>query len=151
MNTDSLNKWLTLTANIGVLAGILFLGFELRQNNELLTAQGRAVRAELRQASFVLMVENRDLRLALVKSQNDETLTPDEQILVRTFMSQVIINWQSSWLEFDAELLDLEDLSPEGWRTDFHKNQALANQWQEMRYRLRSDFVAWMEENVVSE
>ena len=151
MNTDSLNKWLTLTANIGVLAGILFLGFELRQNNELLTAQGRAVRAELRQASFVLMVENRDLRLALIKSQNDETLTPDEKILVRTFASQAIINWQSSWLELDAGLLDLEDLSPEGWRTDFQRYQAVANQWQEMKYRLRSDFVAWMEENVVSE
>ena len=33
MNTDSLNKWLTLAANIGVLAGIVFLAVEIHDNN----------------------------------------------------------------------------------------------------------------------
>lgn len=29
---DNVNKWLTLTANVGVIFGIVFLGFEIRQN-----------------------------------------------------------------------------------------------------------------------
>ena len=32
MKLDSANRWLTLTANIGVLAGIIFLAYELQQN-----------------------------------------------------------------------------------------------------------------------
>ena len=32
MNLDSTNRWLTLAANIGVMAGIIFLAFELQQN-----------------------------------------------------------------------------------------------------------------------
>ena len=32
MNLDNLNKWLTLLANIGVVAGIVFLAIEVRQN-----------------------------------------------------------------------------------------------------------------------
>ena len=41
MNLDRVNRWLTLGANIGVLAGIVFLGFEIRQNSEALLAGSR--------------------------------------------------------------------------------------------------------------
>lgn len=39
MNTDRLNRWLALGANIGVLIGLLLLIYEMRQNSELMRAQ----------------------------------------------------------------------------------------------------------------
>ena len=36
MNLDTANKWLSVIANFGVVAGIIFLAIELRQNHELL-------------------------------------------------------------------------------------------------------------------
>ena len=42
MDSNQLNRWLTLGANIGVIAGIVFLGLELRQNADLMRAQSRA-------------------------------------------------------------------------------------------------------------
>ena len=33
MNVDQINKWLTLVANFGVIAGIVFLSYEIRQSN----------------------------------------------------------------------------------------------------------------------
>ena len=39
MNTDRVNQWLTLGANVGVLAGIVFLALEIRQNSELARLQ----------------------------------------------------------------------------------------------------------------
>jgi len=36
MKLDNANKWLTLVANFGVVAGIIFLAIEVRQNQELL-------------------------------------------------------------------------------------------------------------------
>jgi hypothetical protein len=36
MDLDKLNKWLTLLANFGVVAGIIFLAVEVRQNQTLL-------------------------------------------------------------------------------------------------------------------
>jgi hypothetical protein len=39
MNTDRLNRWLTLGANFGVLIGIVFLAIEVRQNNDELNLQ----------------------------------------------------------------------------------------------------------------
>jgi hypothetical protein len=36
MNSENVNRWLSLAANIGVIAGIIFLAIEIRQNQESL-------------------------------------------------------------------------------------------------------------------
>ena len=41
MESDRVNRWLTLGANIGVLVGIVLLIFELNQNREMMRAQIR--------------------------------------------------------------------------------------------------------------
>ena len=43
MNLDSLNKWLMLAANIGVITGIIFLAIEVDQNNLSTKGQTRAM------------------------------------------------------------------------------------------------------------
>jgi hypothetical protein len=39
MNADSVNKWLTLSANIGVVIGLVLLIVEIGQNTEMMRAQ----------------------------------------------------------------------------------------------------------------
>ena len=46
MTSDQLSKWLTLLANIGVLAGLAILILEIRQNNEIAMAQIEQSRSE---------------------------------------------------------------------------------------------------------
>jgi len=46
MNTDKLNKWLSLLANIGVVIGLALLIFEIRQNSELVRAQIHQARSD---------------------------------------------------------------------------------------------------------
>jgi len=41
MKLHSVNEWLTLIANVGVLAGIIFLALEIQQNSEALLAGSR--------------------------------------------------------------------------------------------------------------
>ena len=41
MKMEGLNTWLTLIANVGVLAGIVFLAVELQQNTSMMRAQTR--------------------------------------------------------------------------------------------------------------
>ena len=38
MDRDRLNWWLTILANVGMLGGIVFVGFEIRQNTSQLRA-----------------------------------------------------------------------------------------------------------------
>ena len=46
MNAKSINKWLTLGANIGVLIGLALLILELNQNSDLLRAQIHQARSD---------------------------------------------------------------------------------------------------------
>jgi len=39
MDTEKLNRWLTLAANFGVLIGLILLVYEVRQNSDLMRAQ----------------------------------------------------------------------------------------------------------------
>jgi hypothetical protein len=52
MKLDKLNQWLTLAANIGVLAGIVFLAVEIRQND-----------ATLRESNTINILDARALEL----------------------------------------------------------------------------------------
>ena len=38
MTAENTNRWLTLAANLGVIVGIVFLGFEIRQNTNIAKA-----------------------------------------------------------------------------------------------------------------
>lgn len=46
MDSDRVNKWLTLAANTGVLVGIVLILIELNQNSELMRAQLTQARAD---------------------------------------------------------------------------------------------------------
>ena len=39
MNIEKLSSWLQIIANIGILGGLILVGFQLRQNSEILQAQ----------------------------------------------------------------------------------------------------------------
>jgi hypothetical protein len=41
MDLNKANQWLTLAANLGVIAGIIFLGLEVRQNTQAQLAESR--------------------------------------------------------------------------------------------------------------
>ena len=45
MNVDKFNSWLTLLANVGVLAGIVFLALEIKQNTQMLERQAHLERS----------------------------------------------------------------------------------------------------------
>lgn len=46
MDSDRLNRWLTLGANLGVLAGLALLVVEIRQSNQLALAQIEQTRSD---------------------------------------------------------------------------------------------------------
>ena len=66
MDLDKLNKWLTLLANFGVVAGIIFLAVEIRQNQTLLEQNHRTMlrdqELEILNATHLEVEQFNDLR-----------------------------------------------------------------------------------------
>jgi len=56
MDTNNLNRWMTLIANFGVIAGLIFLAVEIRQNTESLDES----RNQARLQSYQLYLQNLD-------------------------------------------------------------------------------------------
>jgi hypothetical protein len=154
MKKIDLGQMITILANIGVIAGIGFLAVELRQNNELLRSQALAARTEGKQAVTRQLVDNEVLRGVLVKAAGGEALQQQQNLVLVAFYEQVLTHWQFSFLEYQANRIELEDLDLEGWRYWFNEAfPLLPENWATHveRRRFRQDFREFMEENVIAE
>ena len=139
---------MTLAANLGVVAGIVFLAFEIRQNNELLTAQARSVGEENRMRDEILILNNPDLRTVMVKMNRRLETTPEEDLLLQVFQSTVMNGWQATWLEYQAGLINISDYVSR-WR-DLYWSMEYEARWNDTKHRYRADFAEWMDSNIAS-
>ena len=95
MNTDSVNRWLTLGANFGVLIGIFLLVAELNQNSQLMRAQIFNERASQGIELFMSVAGSEDLSDIHAKLENSDfptdlsvlsELTPEQKNRYLWFM-----------------------------------------------------------------
>ena len=158
MKNIDLGQTIAVLANLGVIAGIVFLAFELQQNNELLAAQARAVRHEFRLSDYLLPMNNRDLASALIKHRNGDELTEYEQLLLDRSMSVNLGNFQFVYTEYQRGLIEESAISIDDWANSFDGTSLLepghwpdmSDYWEATKHRFDSDFVEWMDENVVN-
>jgi len=113
MNLDSLNKWLTLLANFGVIAGIAFLAVEISQQSESLDQSNRIAmtnaEASIRMTSSSLqdnIANNPETAALYVKFLTNEQLTPIEAIQSYSIASTLLQNWILAERCFQQGLLD---------------------------------------------
>ena len=84
MQRPDLAQAIQILANIGVIAGILFLAIELRQNNEVLNAQARLQRAQTRIDGMTETLGNPDLIRARATDARRAELTAEQSQLLQT-------------------------------------------------------------------
>jgi hypothetical protein len=150
----NLGQTATLLANLGVIAGIVFLGFELSQNNDLLAAQAR----------YNLIVQRADMNdtfglphilEAQHKYESGAELTPVERRAVFNLSAKMIEMWEWQYGEYRAGMLELEQLPIGNWKRQFHREESVPNlvrdHWKILREVVSADFVEFMEENVINE
>ena len=121
MNLDSLNKWLMFAANLGVIAGILFLGIEINQNRELTKAQ---IRHELSQGAIdTILREASDPTMAAIslKGMNDEAMTPEESLVYERLVTAWFRYIESVHYQYRNGLYDESEFSQQQnvWRQRF--------------------------------
>jgi len=118
MKKIDLGQAISILANVGVIAGIVFLGLELRQNNQLLAASARTNLITQR-ASAVDQTMNPFVLEALYKYAAGEPVTPAERGAIFILARQVIELWEWQYGEYVAGMLDREELPVEAWRQWF--------------------------------
>ena len=160
MNSDNLNKWLTLTANLAVVAGIAFLALELRQNNELLEAEIRAIRHGVRTTDYLLPLQHPQFGAALIKKRNGEELTEYETLILNRAMASTLYNYQYVFTEYSLGRVPKSSIPLKEWQAELDgKLSPETGYWPDLReyWEARKNaefdpaFVRWMDENVVGQ
>ena len=79
MDTEKANQWLMLVANLGVLAGLIFVAIELNQNTKATVASASEQITNQSLDYFALGMDNQVIALARYKQSIGDELSGFEQ------------------------------------------------------------------------
>lgn len=149
MNLDKLNRWLTLGANVGVLLGIFFLAFELRQNNALLQSEASIAYVEMRSGGMSETARDSEYLRTFLKAIEGEELSPVESLSLDFEYWSLFVNWEWEYEQYNNGVLDVLDQPPElRWRPVVNYYPRIRESWSNHKSTLSPEFVKYMEENV---
>jgi len=147
-----LGQTISIVANFGVIAGIVFLGIELRQNNEYLAAQASLAQFSIERDRRSRFIDNTNgINELLVKQFAGQPLTPAESLRLDMLSNEILDSWRWQFREYQAGRLPIASLDLELWRDQLAQIPALREQFENDRDESGQDFVQFMEENVIDQ
>jgi len=158
MMRASVGHKVEILANLGVVAGLVFLGLEIQQNNELLETEIISTRQAIRAQDFLMPIEYPELGQALIDSRNGRELTDYQILILDRFTSTMLFNWQFIYAEYIKGRIDEDSMPVRVWRKAFQgQGTSETDYWPDMReyweknhIAFDPEFVAWMEQNIVN-
>ena len=98
---EKLNQWMTLIANVGVVAGIVFLAFEISQNTEQMMSTSIQNLSERMENRNILLATNNQLSEVIRKLYFDEaSLTDTEQGQVFWWVASWTTDFEEAYRQF---------------------------------------------------
>lgn len=85
MTRIDLGQTLNTLANVGVIAGIVFLAIELNQNNDFLELEAKATRVESSLDAWDRIASDPDLVALMIKDRNKGNLTEAEEMRLNAY------------------------------------------------------------------
>ena len=144
MDSDRLNRWLTLGANLGVLVGIILLIVELEQNREMMRAQTRnEISAEIVDLLSHIATEPQLASLDR-RANSGEDLTPDELWQYDHRLAAMIRYFENVHYQYRLGLYDETEYSAhrESWRRYFANGKMRVQIWCKYRVISSAEFMA---------
>ena len=151
MDSDRLNRWLTLAANLGVLVGVFLLLVELRQNTESTELQAAQSYVALSHELDFRIVDDPSL-IALFLTPPDE-MTPEELRRLDRWYFGSLRTWENGFFLHIRGVLDNDLWSgQEAFMADLLKNSdGLRIYYQTNRKYFSKSFVAFLDGLVEAE
>ena len=108
MNSERLNSWLTLAANVGVVIGLGLLVYELRESQNLAETDASVRKLNQMQEAFVEIAVSESLSAIKVKAMTEgvDALDPVELYRLNMWESSVILRMSSQHIEYQRGYLD---------------------------------------------
>ncbi len=151
MNKIGLGQTIQILANIGVIAGIVFLAFELRQNNEALQTQALLERQDVRRVILARRQDNPAIVSATVKALREEPLSDEELFVLEEENLLRLVNWEITVMQVIDGLLSEDAIPAAGWRSEFNERlPGMRDTWESTKHMFPGEFVEYMDTNIAN-
>jgi hypothetical protein len=99
---ERINQWLTFVANLGVIAGIVFLGYEIHQNTEQLKSASLRDMASRMEDRMLLVATDSDLaRRIMYLHDEPESLTDLDEFHLLWFVGSWVADFEEAYRQFE--------------------------------------------------
>lgn len=147
MDSDKLNRWLTLGANIGVLIGIILLIVELDQNRDMMRAQIRNEVARGLTDFLPTVIQDREFADTLVRAGVGEPLTATEELQIEAWHDLGFGYWENVHYQYRQGLYDESEFSRHivAIAAVLEENPRMRDYWCKERVRFSVAFMEFMD------
>ncbi len=150
MKKIELGQTVSILANAGVIAGILFLVFELRQNNDLLRSEARsnldANRVSMQQN---IVEDSGGIAELMYRARMGEQLTGLEDWRLGVRRSMVLFSFESMYQEVRTGPLVESDIPLRQWAGSFSSDPGMRAVWGQVKNDMDSNFVQFVDQRVL--
>ena len=106
MKRLDLGQTINTLANIGVIAGIVFLAVEVDQFQDQMEAQSNFNYYSALSNSLVQVATSPFLSEVFAKIYADDELSPAEEVAADNFIESIFQTWEYAWREYEAGRFD---------------------------------------------
>ena len=153
MKNASLVQIVSILANVGVVLGLVFLGAEVYQSNQMnrTTAWNNLIRTGIDFNDGI--AQNSELAEILAKSNNGDSLTDAEAIRLRAFTAA---SMQRVWLDYqqiNTGIISTEELKTRipRFQTLLERFPAVRTVWEQTRDAYSPEFQRFVDSCVISD
>ena len=146
MKKFDVGQTINTVANVGVIAGIVFLAFEVDQNNALMESEARRNRSAYAEQANLTLATDGELGSLLFRNIQGESLSELEWWRVDRFWFAGLTNLETGFFDLTDEELEIQSIR---WRRFYETNSILRETWANMSSILNPAFVSWFNEAVL--
>jgi len=147
MRTKQLNNWLTLAANLAVLAGIIFLAIEISQNTDMMRTQMNQSRAELAMNEAESLYNSDYIPALLTKISQGGDVSAEERERYSHLFRALNRNWDNQLRQYREGFLD--DNIPRSVRRAVIREIASTNLarelWEQTKQIYSDEYIAFVD------
>ena len=138
-----LGQTLAILANVGVLAGILLLVFELSQNREMMTAQTRNEISQGAAELLTLAINDVSFQNVIRRGQFGEELSEDEQWQFYRYQQSWLRYWENVHYQYRIGLFDETEFAYQKatWAGSLSIHPGIVKHWCERKAGFSPEFV----------
>lgn len=149
MQKIDLSKMASILANVGVIAGIVFLAVELHQNNELMEAEARQIRTNMVIEAWRFTAEHEDLAVLRERERKGEDLDGGEIRRVDASIMAVLVMLEWTYRELSENSPEINQVR-EVQRYNFANHPEYQRVWDSRKDSFDPSFVQWMDKYVAN-